>query len=77
VSSISEKIANNIIKNNGVYTTEDGETDPQCYAVFKIKNSYFGHEHFVVAHTKESYEAYLADHKLVALLWMREEEKSK
>lgn len=71
MSSISEKIANNIIKNNGYYTTDDGEKDPQCYAVFKIKNSYFGHVHYCNAYTHEDFLAYKNDHEIVEVLWKK------
>ncbi len=76
MATISEKIAQVLIKNNGFYPNEPGDTlppDPQCFAVFKIKNKYFGHEHHCVAYTKEDFEAYIKDgHKVTELLWCQD-----
>lgn len=69
MASISEKIANNIVKNNGVYVTDDGERDPQCFAVFKIKNSNFGHVHECVAYSESELFRYAEFHNVVEILW--------
>lgn len=72
MSTVSEKIARNIISNDGVYVSENGERDPQCFAVFKIKNQYFGHIHFVVAYTFDQYASYAIDHEVVELCWTKD-----
>lgn len=69
MSSISDKIAQNIVKNNGVYISDDGGRDPQCWAVFKIKNSNFGHIHSCVAYSEREFERYWMDHEIVEILW--------
>lgn len=72
MSSISEKLAKKIVANNGVYVSDDGESDPQCWAVFKIRNQYFGHEHHVVAYTFDQYAAYAIDHEVTEVLWVKD-----
>lgn len=68
MSSVSDNIAKVIVDNNGVYPG-----DPQAYAVFKIKNHYFGHVHPVVAYTRDDYERYVNDgHKVVEIMWSKE-----
>lgn len=69
MSSISESLAKNIIKNNGVYVAENGERDPKCFAVFKIINQYFGHEHHVVVYTFDQFVSYAIDHEVTEILW--------
>lgn len=73
MSSISEKIAENIVKNDGYYTDEDGEQDPRCFAVFKMRNSYFGHVHPVVAYSLADYMRYHEDHHITEFLWVTPE----
>ena len=69
MSSISDRIADNIVKNNGVYVSDDGGRDPQAWAVFKIKNSYFGHVHHCVAYSESEFLRYMDDHPLVEVMW--------
>ncbi|GEM_PF-3199183 len=69
MSSISDKIADNIVKNNGVYVSEDGGRDPQAFAVFKIKNSNFGHIHSCVAYSEREFLRYMDHHRLVEVSW--------
>jgi len=72
MSTVSDQIALKIAKNNGIYVGDDGDADPQCYAVFKIRNSYFGHIHSVVVYHKAQYEAYERDHEVTEILWSKE-----
>ena len=69
MSSVSESLARNIAANNGIYVADNGASDPQCFAVFRIKNRYFGHEHYVVAYTFEAFFAYALDHQVTEILW--------
>lgn len=69
MASISDKIAENIVKNNGVYISDDGGRDLQCFAVFKIKNSNFGHVHSCVAYSESELFRYAYHHQIVEILW--------
>lgn len=73
MATISEKIAMVLVKNKGLYPNEPGDNlppDPQAFAVFKIRNQYFGGEDFIVAYRREDFEAYMYDgHELIDILW--------
>lgn len=73
MSTISEETAKNIVTNNGYYIAAGGGKDPQCYAVFKLKNCFFGHEHLAVAYNKSQFQSYKdAGHKILEILWPKE-----
>lgn len=75
MSSMSESLAKKIAANNGVYVADNGECDPQCWAVFKIKNKYFGHEHHVVAYSFDQYASYALDHQVTEILWAKDQQR--
>ncbi len=67
MATISESLANELVKNNGVYPG-----DPQCYAVFKYLNPHFGNWCFAVAYDEADFARYSSYEMQV--LWRKDGE---
>lgn len=75
MATINEKMAREIAKNDGVYTCPDsGESDPQCWAVFKYYNHNFDKEDFAVAYDLRDFIRYAVELKILEVLFAKDRE---
>lgn len=71
MSTIGEKIANQIAENNGIYPG-----DPQAYAVIEYENCFQDNQsNFAVCYSLADLQRYTAYHKINRYLWRKEEPK--
>lgn len=65
--TVSKEIAIKVAENNGVYPG-----DPQCFAVFHYKNSFFNNDCYAIAYNLDQFKNYSEQHFINEILWIKE-----
>lgn len=72
MATINEELAKQLANSNGVFTDEDGFSDPQAFAVFKYYNHQFDKDDYAVAYSLNDFMRYVTVFQIKEILYAKD-----